>query len=431
MQKLRILRRAGILLWRIKCELMYLAAFLWRRLLFRTTFIAITGSVGKTTAKECLATILASRARTAKTLRNQNGIDGLPRTMLRVRPWHRFAVLEVATSGHGQMRKWARMVRPHVAVVLAVARAHMKSFRTLENVAREKSMLPAALSPGGIAVLNGDDPLVAGMANGRYRVVWFGSSPEFDLHADELTSGWPERLSFRVHACGGSMRVQTRLIGTHWKNSVLAALAASQACGVPMADAVRAIASVEPVPGRLQPVTLPSGAVLIRDDYNGSTDTLAKALPVLAEAKAARKFLVISDVTDSSQRPRDRLAKFGREAARIANFALFIGPRAEHGVKGALSGGMPPGHALSFATFEPAVEFLASELRQNDLVLVRGRTCDHLARVYFKLLGTVKCRKLDCEKTLLCDYCSELGFKPCQKPGLAGLPAGDSSGGAR
>ena len=107
---------------RYRLPVQWALAYLWRRLLLRTTFIAVTGSVGKTTTKECIAAMLSARFPTAGTLRNHNDRHGVPRTILRVRPWHRYAVLEVATNERGLMRRLAWLVRPHVAVMLTVAR---------------------------------------------------------------------------------------------------------------------------------------------------------------------------------------------------------------------------------------------------------------------------------------------------------------------
>lgn len=246
-----------ILLKRVFAVSLYAVAYVWRRILWRTTFIGITGSVGKTTAKECLAAILSSRFPTAKTRNNENETIGLPKTLFRVRPWHRFAVLEVAADGRGLMRRSARLVRPEVAVVLTVARTHTAQFKSLERTAADKARLPAALTPGGTAVLNQDDPRVADMTvPAGAQVVRFGSSASSEVSAELVSSNWPERLSLRVRAGNESCRVETRLVGTHWTPTVLGALAAD------------AIGRVEPSPGRMQPATLPVGATMIRDEYN-------------------------------------------------------------------------------------------------------------------------------------------------------------------
>jgi UDP-N-acetylmuramoyl-tripeptide--D-alanyl-D-alanine ligase len=212
-------------LWWCHLQLLYLLAFLWRRLLLRTTFIAITGSLGKTTTKECIAAIFSSHFPTAKTLRNQNDRYGVPRTILRVRPWQRFAVLEAATNQPGLMRRSARLVRPRIAVVLTIARTHTRDFSTLDETAAEKACILEALPLDGLAVLNADDVRVRRMgASCQCKVKLFGQSRGINLWADEVSSKWPARLSLRVHTGSETRTVKTMLVGAQWANSVLAAL---------------------------------------------------------------------------------------------------------------------------------------------------------------------------------------------------------------
>lgn len=246
---------------------LHLLAFLWRRVLIRTTFVAITGSLGKTTTKEMLAAILATRARTFRSWRNQNSGVMVPLNILQVRPWHRFAVLEVAAAAPNTMRNAARLVSPDVALILGVLRTHSTEFRDLDEHAAEKALLLDALRPGGLAVLNGDDPRVAHMAErGRGSVRLVGTSPGHSVWADQIVSRWPGRLELRVHIGGESCTVQTQLVGTHWTPAVLAALAAAHGLGIGLHEAAGALRRLEPFPARLQPVMLPGGAVVIRDD---------------------------------------------------------------------------------------------------------------------------------------------------------------------
>jgi len=408
----RFLRRHPWL-WRFATWAAYLAAYLWRRLMFRTTFIAITGSVGKTTAKECAAAILSARFPTVSAFDTQNRVHLVARTILRTRYRHRFAVLEAATDHPGYLWKHARLIRPHVAVILSVARTHTQSFPSLEDTAAEKARLLDALRPEGVAVLNGDDPRVLAMAaRFRGRAVIFGRSPEFDLWASEVSARWPARLSFRVHAGSESLPVNTQLVGQHWLASVLASLAVAQCCGVDLESAISVLAKVEPHRARMEPAPLPSGAILLRDDFNGSFDTLTAALEVLAQAQADRRVLVLSDVSDSRVRARDRAKRFGEQAARCCDLAIFLGEHRQRAVKSAVRCGMPPENVYSFATFPEAAAFLESELREGDLALLRGRTTDHLGRVYFAQLGSVGCILARCPRLLLCDHCFEL------RPGL-------------
>ncbi|MBM3812933.1 MAG: hypothetical protein FJW20_15015 [Acidimicrobiia bacterium] len=185
------------------------AALIWRRLLWRTTFIAITGSNGKTTTKEILARILSARHRTLKTEGNANGRAGLIRTILRVRPWHRFAVIEVGIEAPGQMWRAALLTRPDIAVITSIAAEHSENFPTLEVTAKEKSDLLGGLGKDGVAVLNGDDPRVRAMANrGKFRLVYFGNSREWDLWAEHVEGDWPQRLRMQVRSGGGRMGIR-------------------------------------------------------------------------------------------------------------------------------------------------------------------------------------------------------------------------------
>ena len=200
-------------------QLLYLLAYLWRWLLFRTTFIAITGSVGKTTTKEYIAGIFSAHFSTAKTLYNQNDIYGVPQTILRVRPWHRFAVVEIGTDRPGLISRSARLLRPDIAIVLAVARTHTNIFLTLDDTATEKAHILETLPPYGLAILNADDPRVQKMADScRCRVKTFGRSAGLDLWADEVSSKWPARLTLRVHTESETQWVKTNLVGEHWVN---------------------------------------------------------------------------------------------------------------------------------------------------------------------------------------------------------------------
>lgn len=250
-------------------------AAIWRRLLFRTKIIAVTGSVGKTTARDCIAAILSSRHRIQSTPPNDNHFHGIGMTLFRVRPWHRYAVIEVAIDQPGQMKWFGRVVRPNVAVWLGTARTHTREYESLAQIAFEKSRLVDALAPRGVAILNDDDPYVRAYKPPKYaRVVRFGRGPTSDISADGIESVWPARLSFNVRQGSRSQHVQTQLVGTHWVPSVLAGIAVGLECGFGLEDAIGPLAQVRPFAARLSPQVLANGAVILRDENNGSIDTL-------------------------------------------------------------------------------------------------------------------------------------------------------------
>lgn len=396
---------------RIRSWAPVVAAFVWRRLMLRTTVIAITGSVGKSTTKECLAAILSEHGRTLRTRDNQNDAIGVPRTLLRLRPWHRYAVIEAGTQAPGMIRRFARLVKPHVAIVVSVARTHTNAFPTLEETAAEKASLLDHLARGGSAILNGDDPRVRAMAErvrANRRVVIVGSTGACDVTAESVRAAWPDRLAFTAVGEFGALPVQTQLVGAHWIGAALTSLAAAQACGVPLPVAAARLADVSPFAGRMQPVTLPSGAVVIRDEENGSQDTLEAMVEVMRSARAERKVLVFSDLTDVKHNARKRLRDVGKIAAELAGLAVFVGEHAHHGVRGAIAAGMDPAGCHDVIGLERAAALLSRELRSGDLVFVKGRATDHLSRLVFAQFGSIGCWTTSCRRRPLCDVCDQL-----------------------
>ena len=208
------------------------------------------------------------------------------------------------------MRPAARLLRPDAAVILPVLRTHTDAFRNLDEHAREKEVLLNYVKRDGFAVLNGDDPRVFAMVQqAPCSIVTVGSSPDFDLCASNVASKWPDRLAFDVSEPTGK-RFVFRLVW--WVNTgcraFLPTSRTAQRLGIELTVAAEKLAMAQPFPGRLQPVTLPSGAVLLRDDYNASIDTVEAGLKVLEEATAARRWLVMTDLTDLDRKQHRRLS---------------------------------------------------------------------------------------------------------------------------
>lgn len=396
-------------IWHVS-SLLFALAWVWRRLLVRTTFIGVTGSLGKTTCKEISANVLATRYRTRRSWQNLNARAGVAINILRVRPWDRYAVIEVAVGAPGDMDRAARVLRPNVAAVLCLKGTHTTAFGDLERHAAEKAKLLAAVRPGGLAVLNADDPLVRAMrVPPTVRVCRIGLAEGADVRGAVISAQWPDRLSLRVSARGETQTVSTRLIGAHWWPTVLAAVAIGLESGVPLAEAGRAIAATEPFPGRLQPLQLPGGAVLVRDDYNASVDASAPLFRILAEARADRRILILTDMSDAGVNRKHRIRMIVAEAARCADVLVLIGDMAEWGARRAVEAGIAEGCARGFPAMREAAEFLRTELRAGDVAFIKGRTTDHAARIAWAQFGPVACWREYCPKRMLCDECWELG----------------------
>ena len=346
------------------------AATVHRRRLKDVAFIGVTGSCGKTTTKELIAAALASGLRGRKSPAQGNGLAVIAKTVLRTTRKDAFCVLEVAAGNPGGVARAARLVRPQIAVVTHVASDHRTLYRTLEAVAAEKRELLAGAGDGAIAVLNYDDPHVIAMAQGfGGPVLTFGCSSGAMLRAEEVRSPWPERLSFTLRFGERSLPVQTRLCGRHWVSSVLAALGAAVAMGVPLERSLEALAAVPPTPGRMSPVSR-GGVTFVCDNIKAPLWTMGSIFEFLADAHAARKVAAIGTISDypgSSSRAYRRAAE---GALSVADEVLFVGPNASRALNARRDGDGPPLHA--FATLPEAAEHLRSALREGDLVLLKG-----------------------------------------------------------
>jgi UDP-N-acetylmuramyl pentapeptide synthase len=282
------------------------------------------------------------------------------------------------------------------------------------------------LPEDGTAVLNADDPYVLAMGDRtRARVVTYGISREAVVRGSEVRSNWPERLSLSVRHQGEQIRVHTQLVGEHWASTVLAALAASVACGIPLRRAVAVIESTRPVDGRLSPVEIPGGVTFMRDDWKASLWTVPVALRVLETAQAARKIAIIGTLSDypgaSSRKYRD----IATQALAVADTAIFVGPNSHRvdKVRSRLGGE----RLLVFDWVCELDRFLQDYLRPGDLVLVKGSgASDHLERLVLSRTGDIACWRERCGRMKFCSAC-ELRhdtFVPSEMPDAANLSEG-------
>jgi UDP-N-acetylmuramoyl-tripeptide--D-alanyl-D-alanine ligase len=191
----------------------------------------------------------------------------------------------------------------------------------------------------------------------------------------------------------------------------LAGLGTAKTLGVNLEKAAEGLAAAAPHTGRMSPWPLQNGAVLLRDDYNGSVDSFDRAVQVLRDARAVRKILVISDCSDFRPKPRRRMYYYADVAREVADMVVFIGERCEQGVERAVRQGMPPQGARGFYDFISAAGFLKNELRSGDLVLIRGQAFHHLGRIGYLLEGEIGCKRAHCELRILCDVCPKLQFR--------------------
>ena len=407
---MRVLRRIGRVRRSIASRLLgdKVALSLARRARARrpnSTFVAITGSVGKTTTKRIVAAVLAVDGTTRSTPRSQNETLTLARFLRTTKRADRWIVLEVGAPSPGHIDETLALIRPDVGVVTTVRQDHISAYGSREALAREKAKLVAALPASGICILNADDPQVLAMRDGfSGRVVTYGETPDADLRAENVFAEWPDRLKFT--ACHGSARVlvESRLVGRHFLGSVLAALATGIAVGVPLTDAARAVGTVQPMLGRMYASTTDDGVTFIRDEWKASLDGFADVFEFLRTARGARRFLIVGTVSDYRERSTNVYVDLARKGLEVADYVFFVGPRSSTAMR--LRGHVDPDRLRTFAGVEHVTDHLRTLLREGDLVFLKGSTsADHLERIALAQSVDVHCRRSDCKRLSFCDSC--------------------------
>ena len=346
-----------------------------------TTFAGVTGSRGKTTTKDLLAHMLASAGPTAMTHCNDNGIYGVPASLLSVRPSDRFAAIELGIlGGPGEMRWMAGLFRPHVAVLTGIGDDHRPRFGSREAIAREKRALLARLGPAGTAVVSADDPLARRAAAGlACRVVRAGWAADADVRLVGARLDWPHGLVCRLEVGG-------RLLEGDG-GAPRDASGSAGGAGNRRGDGVRrsrrgalaAAAQFSPRPGRLCPVRGRDGVTFVLDDFTSRMPGAVAAVTALRHIPAARRIAVIGEVQECppvAWRYRRLADALGEGVELVVAVGASGDPLRE------LLGGTALERRLVCASgAEEAAAVVAGAARSGDVVLLHGPADQDLGRI--------------------------------------------------
>ncbi|WCT74020.1 UDP-N-acetylmuramoyl-tripeptide--D-alanyl-D-alanine ligase [Sphingomonas naphthae] len=347
--------------------------------------IGVTGSVGKTGTKEALFACLDRTApgRAHRSLKSYNNHVGVPLSLSRMAADTRFGIFEMGMNHAGELAQLTQLVRPHVAIVTAIAPAHRAFFASDEEIADAKGEIFAGLEPGGVALVPYDsahrDRLIAAAEPYAARIVTFGLSKEADVHPDyQHTTDKGTLVSARV----GEIELTFTLAppGDHWLANAMAVLGAVQAVGGDLAAAGLALAELPGLPGRGRRLHVPiaSGeALLIDESYNANPASMAATLAVLGRTPG-RRIAVLGDMKElGEESPAFHAALAAPLAAAGVSTAILVGENMA-ALAEALEGRADFAHVPDAAR---AIEALKAMLAPGDAVLVKGSNSMGLSRV--------------------------------------------------
>jgi len=389
-------------------RLKWLRAFLWRRRLTNTTVIGITGSCGKTSTAYFLHQILSQQGTCSLGIEYNTSKD-IIKNLLKTKRSDNFHVQEISGHAPGVIDSVIRIIAPDIGVITTVGKDHHTSFRTLDAVSTEKGVLVEHVKTSGTAVLNIDDPYVAAMADKTTsRILTFGVSDNADVRASAISASWPDLLSLTVNYQDESIYIQTGLFGKIWVTSLLAAITAALATGVPLAKCAYALQNITPFYKRQSLHRLPSGAWVVSDCFKAPYWSVLPIVQMLYEVKSPRITLIIGSISDTPGSSSIKYRTIATEGLKVSDRVVFAGKNARRVSK--IITPENEGRLFAFDSIQDTANFIASDTIPDEVVFIKSGKREHLERIYHSQTNAWSCWKSSCKYPGDCLECNENGL---------------------
>ena len=327
-------------------------------------FIGVTGSVGKTTAKEMIASVLSARFETFRTPGSLNGQIGLPVTLMQLRSGYEAAVVEMGVSLFGEMHALSELVRPVHAVFTNIGDAHLEAFHDRAGILKEKSHITDCMDPDGSVFVNGDDPLLSAAQFDR-KTVRYGLGDNCDVRAKDISRNGEEGFSCRIITEKGSFPVNVPAYGSYMVYSVLAAAAVGMELGLSNEEIAEGLSRYKTVGHRSRVVKTPR-CILIDDCYNANPTSNRAAIDSMLSFPG-RKVCILGDMREMGEVSQTVHREIGQYAvSQGVSLILTYGEEARYIAEGA------EGKAVHYKVRSELLSDLQNRIHQGDVVLVKA-----------------------------------------------------------
>lgn len=334
--------------------------------------IAITGSVGKTTTKEMISCVLSGKYQVSKTQGNHNNNLGLPITIMEMPQNTELAVLELGMNHFGEMSYLTSIAQPDVVVITNIGTMHIEHLGTREGILKAKLEIMEGIRENGVAVFNGDEPLLWNLREGRHRRIYFGiENDQCDVVAEEIRQ-MDGGMYFTVRGLGQRFQIYVPQEGRHSVYNALAAVAVGLLEEI-SPETIQYQLGLFHNTGMRQRVYEEQGYTIIEDCYNAGPESMEAALHVLEERSCeGRRIAVLGDMLELGSRSMAEHYRVGRLAAVAADLVLAYGRHSERIITGAVTGGMSAKHALHYDDQSRMAQELKHLAKPGDVLLFKG-----------------------------------------------------------
>lgn len=349
-------------------EALYTLAQNWATSL-NTKRVAITGSNGKTTTKEMLRTILSQNASVLATQKNENNHFGVPFTLLKITKEHQYAVIEMGTSGPGEISPLSLIANPHIAIITHIGPGHLLGLGTVEDVYNEKVTIENGLVGGGALIVNGDDVLLKRLRSNKSRRVLRAGIEGGDVS--------PSHIEWDDHGCAiitvQNMQIHLQVPGEHNVRNALLAITACIELNIPMQQIAKGLSEFTGVAGRMQS-TIHNGVEYIDDTYNANPLSMLAALKVVEKkVDAAHRCVALGDMLELGEESEKHHRDLGRwiAASQVKQF-LAYGPQMAWAADEAIKNGLSASSVCATQDVSAAIAWIKSSIQTGDCLLFKG-----------------------------------------------------------
>jgi len=357
-----------------------LAAYWRKKHAVRT--IGITGSVGKTTTKELTAELLSQKYSVLKNPGNLNNEIGLPLTLLKLKPEHEYAVLEMGFYIPGEIQDLCDIALPDVGVVTNIGTVHAERAGSKEMIAQGKAELVQSLppSPEGIAILNMDDPWVRWMFDKTQAQIFsYGISEKADLTASEIKTHGLDGISCTINFQGEPHHIHSPLLGRFSVYTILRAVMVALVEGVDWKRIEVGLAAAQ-VDLRMRQIKLPNGVTILDDTYNASPASTNAALELLKQLNG-RRVAILGDMLELGPYEEEGHQSVGSLSASAADVLVLVGQNSKITAEAAINNGFSKDQLLWFPNSQQAARPAADIIRKGDVVLIKGSNSMRMDRI--------------------------------------------------